>query len=136
MPDTKIQVIENWAYEQESFSDDIDLELAREKGLEGKFNILYAGNMGSAQGLSNLIEAANLLKDIREIQFVMLGSGIEEDKLKDMAELYSLENVIFLGRLPMDMMTSMYALSDALLVHLTDDPLLKSQYQVRHNLVY
>ncbi len=121
--ETKIHVIENWAYEQESFSDDIDLELAREKGLAGKFNLLYAGNMGSAQGLSNLIEAANLLKDIKDIQFVMLGSGIEEGKLKEMTKNYSLENVIFLGRLPMSMMTSMYALSDALIVHLTDDPL-------------
>ena len=120
---SKIFVIENWAYEQESFSEHINNDLAKEKGLDGKFNVLYAGNMGSAQGLSNLVEAAKILESFDSIQFVLMGSGIEEDYLKEMVRKYHLSNVIFLGRLPMEMMTSMYALSDALLVHLTDDPL-------------
>lgn len=120
---SKVFVIENWAYEQESFTDEINYTLAKEKGLDGKFNILYAGNMGSAQGLSNLIDAAKILEDLDSIQFVLLGSGIEESILKEMSQRYGLSNVIFLGRLPMDMMASMYSLADALLVHLTDDPL-------------
>lgn len=120
---SKVFVIENWAYEQESYTDEINYTLAKEKGLDGKFNILYAGNMGSAQGLSNLIDAAKILEDLDSIQFVLLGSGIEESILKEMSQRYGLSNVIFLGRLPMDMMASMYSLADALLVHLTDDPL-------------
>lgn len=120
---SKVFIIENWAYEQESYTDEINYTLAKEKGLDGKFNILYAGNMGSAQGLSNLIDAAKILEDLDSIQFVLLGSGIEESILKEMSQRYGLSNVIFLGRLPMDMMASMYSLADALLVHLTDDPL-------------
>jgi glycosyltransferase involved in cell wall biosynthesis len=57
---------------------------------------LYAGIIGYAQGLEVIIEAANLLKDRRDIKFVLLGSGPEKQKLVELKTNYSLENVIFI----------------------------------------
>ena len=100
-----------------------DLSLAEKLGLKNHFHILYAGNMGPAQGLHNVIDAASLLTDIEDLQFVLIGSGIDEDNLKKMIEDKKLTNVKLLPRQPMEMMPSIYALVDAVMVHLTDDPL-------------
>ncbi len=123
VPGEQIHVIYNWAYEEEFSLPKPDTQLAEKMGLNGRFNILYAGNMGPAQGLHNVIKAASLLTDIKELQFVLMGSGIERDKLKKMARERKLKNIKFLPRQPMEMMPSVYALVDAVMVHLIDDPL-------------
>lgn len=123
VPGEKIHVIYNWAYEEEFYLPEPDTQLAEKMGLNGRFNILYAGNMGPAQGLHNVIEAASLLTDIEDLQFVLMGSGIDRDRLERMAKERNLRNVKFLPRQPTKMMPSFYALVDAVMVHLTDDPL-------------
>jgi len=123
VPSGKIHVFYNWAYEGEFALAKPDPRLGKQMGLNGYFNILYAGNIGPAQGLHNVIEAALLLTDIKDLQFVLMGSGIERDKLKKMARERKLKNIKFLPRQPMKMMPSVYALVDAVMVHLIDDPL-------------
>jgi len=123
VPSGKIHVFYNWAYEDEFSLAEPDTQLAEKMGLNGRFNILYAGNMGPAQGLHNVIEAASLLTDIKDLQFILMGSGIERDKLEKMAKERKLKNVKFLPRQPMKLMPSFYALVDAVMVHLIDDPL-------------
>ena len=43
------------------------------------FQIVFAGNMGSFQGLDLLIEAAWKLRDREDIQFVFMGAGERKD---------------------------------------------------------
>lgn len=120
---SKIHVIHNWAYEKDDYNDFVDINLSKELGFTNYFNILYAGNMGAAQGLTNVISAAEQLTDLRYLQFVMVGTGIEKNDLEKLAKEKRLKNILFLERLPMDKMPLIYALSDALMVHLVDDPL-------------
>ncbi|NUQ84521.1 MAG: glycosyltransferase family 4 protein [Anaerolineales bacterium] len=68
----------------------------RAHGLAGKFVLLYAGNMGHTSALEEVIEAARLLKDEKEIVFVLIGDGVRRDALKALALRYGLENVRFL----------------------------------------
>ena len=98
-------------------------DLAQETGLAGRFNIVYAGNMGAAQALRNVIKAAKLLSDIADLQFVFIGNGVEEDQLKRDVSGAGLRNILFLGRKAPQQMPSYYALADVLLVHLKNDPL-------------
>jgi len=123
VPPDKIHVIYNWAYEGEFPLKEPDPALATELNLIHRFNILYAGNMGPAQGLHNIIDAASLLTDLEDLQFVLMGSGIDMNNLKSMVSLKRLKNVKFLPRIAMDMMPSIYALVHAVMIHLTDDPL-------------
>ena len=44
--------------------------------MDGRFNVIYAGNMGVGQGISEVLDAAELLLDMPEIQFVMFGGGL------------------------------------------------------------
>lgn len=123
IPSEKIEVIYNWAYETEFPLSLADVNLAKELGMEGYFNILYAGNIGPAQGLDNVIKAASLLTDIKGLQFVLLGEGVDRQKLEEMAKERCLKNVKLLHRMPMGKMPAIYALAEAVMVHLTDDPL-------------
>jgi glycosyltransferase involved in cell wall biosynthesis len=62
-----------------------------------KFIIGYAGALGIANNLYALIDAAELLKDKEGIEFVLLGGGSEETKLKEYANKKKLNNIIFPG---------------------------------------
>lgn len=123
VPGNKIHVLYNWAYEGNYELGKPNLDLAEKLGLKGRFNVLYAGNMGPAQGLQNVVEAAEYLRDLRDFQFVLIGSGIDRDQLEELTKKKNLNNILFLPRQPMKMMPALYPLVEAVMVHLTDDPL-------------
>lgn len=123
VPPEKIHIIPNWVDLTIYHPEAPDLNLAHDLGLAGKFNVLFAGNIGRAQGLETVIEAAYLLKDHPDIQFVFVGDGIALPELKRQVQVKKLDNVRFLGRYPASAMSHLFALSDVLLVHLNDDPL-------------
>ena len=125
VPPEKIHVISNWVDTETYHRAEPDPKFAQELGLAGRFNVMFAGNMGEAQGLETVIRAAKLLEDDPQIQFVMVGDGIALPRLQQLTEEQHLTNVSFLGRYPAQEMSHLYALADALLVHLKDDPLFR-----------
>lgn len=123
VPADKIHFIPNWADEALYRPVSPDLTLAIEHGLAGRFNIIYAGNMGLAQGLDTVIEAAQYLEDLPDVQFVLIGDGVDEPRLRRRVVECGVKNVRFLGRQPAERMPYFFALADVLLVHLKRDPL-------------
>ena len=90
------------------------------------FKLLYAGNIGSAQALDTVLEAAKLMQDAGEGQvatFCFLGSGVARDDLVARAAEMGLANVAFLPRVPPAEVSAYLAAADALLVHLRDESL-------------
>ncbi len=90
------------------------------------FKIVFAGNIGEAQGFGTLLEAAELLKKEkgRSIQWIILGDG----RLKSWVELEvnkrGLMDVFHLmGRKPVEEMPYYYGLASALLVSLKNEEL-------------
>ena len=125
VPPEKIRVISNWVDPQTYYRAAPEPQLAQELDLAGRFNVMFAGNMGEAQGLETVIEAAKLLKDDPQVQFVMVGDGIALPGLQQLAQDQHPANVRFLGRYPAQEMPRLYALADVLLVHLRDNPLFR-----------
>jgi colanic acid biosynthesis glycosyl transferase WcaI len=124
VPENKIEVIYNWCDEERVSLESYNADLARELGMEGRFNVVFAGNIGRAQALDAVIDAAALVaKRHPDIQFVFVGDGIECDRLKQRARDAKLSNVTFLGRHPISEISAILALADVLLVHLKDAPL-------------
>jgi glycosyltransferase involved in cell wall biosynthesis len=119
----KIFVMPNWADETIYMPTAKDEAIGVQYGLKDKFNIMFAGNMGLVQALDKVIEAAELLQDLHDVQFVMIGDGLEYDTLQKMVVEKQLTNVIFLGRHPANAMPSFFAWGDGLLITLTNDPL-------------
>jgi glycosyltransferase involved in cell wall biosynthesis len=99
-------------------------ELLDKFGMRGRFNVLYAGTIGLAQGLEVVLNAAaHLQVSSPDSQFVLAGDGVEYDHLRTQAITRKLTNVRFLGRLPGDLMPSLYVCADVLMLHLRADPL-------------
>ncbi len=119
----KIHLISNWVDTDFYKPRPPDINLSERFDFKGRFNILYAGTIGLAQGLETILEAANLVKDLHGIQFVFAGDGLVLSSLKEYAASHEINNVKFLGRQPMKIMPELYELADVLLVHLKDDPL-------------
>ena len=67
-----------------------------EKFPKNKFIVIYAGTFGKANALEHLIKAGELLKSYEDIHFVLVGKGIEETKLKNLAKELNLKNISFL----------------------------------------
>jgi glycosyltransferase involved in cell wall biosynthesis len=70
-----------------------------------------------------VVESGALLRDLPEVQLVLIGDGVEYTGLVELAKERRLLNVRFLGRRPPEMMAKLYALADVLLVHLKPDVL-------------
>ena len=90
---------------------------------DNKFIIMFAGNLGIAQSLETIIEAASQTKD-HAIHWVFLGDGRQTYWLKDQVRINNLNNVSILGRYPLDDMPLFFNLADAMLVTLKKDPVL------------
>jgi glycosyltransferase involved in cell wall biosynthesis len=124
VPKDKIEVMYNWCDDELICRSEPDENLARKLGLAGKFNIIFAGNMGEAQALDKVIEAATLVAPkYPDVQFVFIGSGVEVKNLKALAGKKNIHNVLFLPRMPVAEIGNVLRLADVLLVHLRRDPL-------------
>jgi colanic acid biosynthesis glycosyl transferase WcaI len=122
VPEAKIDVIYNWCAEDALASSVSEKRVTFSE--TGEFHILFAGNMGKAQALDSVLEAAQRLKvSAPSLVFVFLGDGIEVDRLKNVANKKSLTNVIFLPSVPFGEVGTYLKSADALFVHLKQDPL-------------
>jgi colanic acid biosynthesis glycosyl transferase WcaI len=99
---------------------------AIDSALRGKFNVIFAGNMGKAQALDAVIDAAKIVASQNpRVQFVFVGEGVELGALKLRADRDQLTNVVFVPRQPVSEIGSVLARADVLLVHLKEDPLFR-----------
>jgi len=117
-----VSVIYNWADEQSLIS----ARKVLPENFPGadRFRILFAGNIGKAQSLDAVLDAATQLKEMSStIMWIFLGGGVEVPRLKKEVELRKLDNVLFLPQVSMSEVGTFLASADALLVHLREDPL-------------
>ncbi|MFH1370582.1 MAG: glycosyltransferase family 4 protein [Planctomycetota bacterium] len=120
----KIKVIYNWVDDTKVKPTERDPALAAKFGLLGKFNVVFAGNMGKGQALESVLAAADILKKESPCtHFVFVGTGVETEELKKRAHNMRLENVLFIPQQPMSEIGAILALADVLLVHLKNDSL-------------
>jgi glycosyltransferase involved in cell wall biosynthesis len=87
------------------------------------FTVVFAGNIGDAQDMPAVLDAAERLKDIASIRWIIVGDGRKSDWLRSEVARRGLdEQVLLPGRFQVERMPSFYAHADALLVSLKRDP--------------
>jgi colanic acid biosynthesis glycosyl transferase WcaI len=122
VPAAKIDVIYNWADEAALAAPQGQLPATFPDA--SRFRILFAGNMGKAQALDAVLDAAALLQARgSRVCYVLLGGGVEVKRLTLRAVKLQLTNVVFLPPVPMAEVGTLLHTADALLVHLRKDPL-------------
>jgi glycosyltransferase involved in cell wall biosynthesis len=95
-------------------------ERRRELGLENRFVVLYVGAHGISQRLAAVVRAAELLREQKDVLFVLVGEGAEKPELVAMARDLGLENVRFSDPVGKDEVRRYYEASDVCLVPLRD----------------
>lgn len=86
------------------------------------FKILFAGNIGESQGFETILNAAELLKDQDDIQWVILGDGRKKNWVEtQVRERGLMRTVHLLGKYPLEDMPSFFYSADAMLVTLKDE---------------
>jgi glycosyltransferase involved in cell wall biosynthesis len=86
------------------------------------FNVVFAGNLGTAQALDVVLDAAERLRDLPDLRFVLVGSGQRSDWLAQQCRARGLDNVELPGRFESGQMGPILAQAQALLVTLNADP--------------
>jgi len=79
-----------------------------------------------AHGLDSVLNVAAALRPQGQIRFLFVGEGAERQRLRARAKSESLDNVVFLGALPRDAMSEVYATSDLCLVPLRKSELFRT----------
>lgn len=92
--------------------------------LEHGFNVVFAGNLGTVQALDTVLAAAQLLADIQDVRFVLVGDGSHSEWLKQETRRLGLQNIMLPGRFPPSDMPGILAQASAVLVCLTCDPIM------------
>ena len=111
--ENKLVYFPNW-------SDDVLAQpLQKIPELPQGYKIMMAGNLGSAQTIKAVMEAALLLKDEKEVKWIFVGDGSEKCYIDDFVAKHHLEDTVFaLGRFPANCMGSFYKQADAMLITL------------------
>ncbi|QJB70814.1 glycosyltransferase family 4 protein [Parasphingorhabdus halotolerans] len=90
------------------------------------FDIMFAGAVGEAQDFPAILEAAEQLKDVPQLRWLIVGDGRVSDWVAEEINRRGLTNIIMLGRHPVETMPSFYKHADVMLVSLKAEPIFAS----------
>ena len=97
------------------------MPLALSETLRCKFCVVFAGNIGSAQAVETLVQAASLLVDLSDVRLVLVGSGSRLNWVRQAVHDRGLENILLPGRFPVNTMPDLFHRASCLLVTLKGD---------------
>jgi glycosyltransferase involved in cell wall biosynthesis len=101
-------------------------ELHMVAGLGEGFSVMFAGNIGAAQAVDVIVDAASLLKVYTDIHFVVLGDGSCRQEMLKSAKQRGLTNLHLPGRFPVETMPGFMQKASVLLVTLADRPIFEA----------
>jgi len=121
VPDHKLHVVPN-GVDVDAAQGERDAALCREHGLDGKFVVGYVGTHGMAHGLDRVLDAAELLRDIPDVVFILAGGGAERSRLEERVTRAALDNVRMIPRQPKARVPALLRACDVTLIPLRNEP--------------
>lgn len=122
-----IEKIEYWPQYAEDFYCSMDKKCIKEIPNDDGFNIIFAGNIGSAQGLDILPKVAMLLKEkelSRKIRFNIVGDGRYKDTILELVNSNNVSDMFnFIPKQPANRIPQFMAASDVAFLCLSNSPL-------------
>lgn len=116
VPESKIKVINNWIdfstvkpIDKECNLLFEELDIPRDKHI-----VLYAGNVGEAQGAEIIIDVASNLQHEKGIRFAVFGGGTKFQAFRDKAK--KLSNMQVFDLMPLERVAEVYSLADIALI--------------------
>ncbi len=118
---SKIEVIHNFVDVDFIEPGDRYNEFSAKHGLDGKFVVQYAGNIGLYQGFETILSAAKRLEKYPDIHFLLVGGGSRYEWLEQEIREANHRNVSLLPYHPHEQIPLILAASDICLVPLRGD---------------
>ncbi|KAB1940666.1 glycosyltransferase family 4 protein [Micromonospora sp. ALFpr18c] len=126
VPAEKVSLVYIWADEKIMQPTEPEPGLRRRLGLtDDDFLLMYGGNLGAAQRLDVVVDAMARLRDTPDVHLVLVGDGVEKDRLIAQVTRDRLGNVHFLDSVPPERMPARMAVADLNLISLADEPLFR-----------
>lgn len=120
VPAERIHVIHNWVDPTKVYPVKWDNPFRAEQLLDGKFVVMYSGNVGQTQRFATVLDAAEQLKHREDIVFMIVGGGVKLAKVKEACEQRGLDNVRFLDYQPKSRLAESLSAADLQLVMLDE----------------
>ena len=117
-PPERIRVIPNWVDVSLLEPRQKENDWARENGLDGQFVVMHSGNVGYAQDLDTLVRAAHRLRDLDDLEVLIVGSGARRAEVMRLAERLGADNVRFLPYQPRERLSESLSSADVHVVGL------------------
>lgn len=113
----KTEVVYNWSYSDNLYNyEDVYSKKIAEFLPADKFNVVYAGNIGTMQNVDVVVAAARRMQEEKKIHFHIFGDGVYKKRLQSEAE--GLTNISFWPMQPSELAPSIYAMADVNVVPL------------------
>lgn len=125
-PADRVSVVYNWAADESAERTAPDPAVRSRLGRPGRTLAVYAGSLGSVQGLDTVVRAAARSDaDGVPVDVAVLGSGTERAAIERLIGDLACDNVRLLDPVPMADMPAIYAAADYQLVTLKDRPVFR-----------
>lgn len=113
IPSERLHLVPNWVNDAEVQPVEHEQNaLRKELGLEGKFVILYSGNMGVSHFLDDILETARRLRELRDLVFLFIGDGPRRREVLAWQERFDLKNILLLPFQPTERLAESLSLGD------------------------
>ncbi len=116
---TPVHIIPNWA------DTDLFRPLPRqenpfiaEHGLAEKLVVMYSGAFGASHGVEKIVEAAEMVIDLVDVHFVLIGGGTCEKEIHRLVQKKALPNLLLLPWQPIEKTPRSLAAADCQIVSL------------------
>jgi colanic acid biosynthesis glycosyl transferase WcaI len=121
-PTPRVEYFPSWA--ESIFDSDVEFNAGELPSKDGKFDVMFAGNIGDAQDFPAILAAAERLKGHPRIRWLIVGDGRAADWVsREIVRRGLQDHILMLGRHPIGRMPAFYRGADALLVTLKDEPI-------------
>jgi glycosyltransferase involved in cell wall biosynthesis len=117
-PPERTTIVADWADTSAMTPGPRENAFSAAHGLTGKFVVMHSGNLGLAQSLETIVEAAARLREEPAIQFVFQGDGVKKPDLEQQVRSLGLTNVLFLPYQPKERLAESFASADLFVVSL------------------
>ena len=126
IPSEKIAVIPNGVDLPRYAPRPRDEGLAGQYGLNAHFVVGYIGTHGMAHALDKVLDTAERMQHLTDVQFLFVGGGAGKAKLVEEATARKLNNVVFVPPQPKERMPEFWSLCNVALVHLKNTPVFET----------
>jgi glycosyltransferase involved in cell wall biosynthesis len=125
IPEEKVSMIPNMSKIEEFWSRAKNKEIYDQLGVsKTSFKVIYFGSMGIANGMDYILDAAKLLENDEQIEFLFLGDGATKPHLENRCKVENIRNILFLGSFSMTELSEIVNICDVSLVTFMNLPIL------------